>query len=201
MRAILAAVAGAVVLFLWGAAFWMGLSDVFGGLRQLEPAQEEAIVATLKTQNLPTGVYYFPGMPTHGKELPPDEVNRLNDEWEARHKVGPLGTITYVAEGKAVMEPVLFARGFVIDLIASILVCILVIAATPGEFLKRWGVAALFGVAASVSVHLIEWNWMFTPTAYTMMACADTTLGWVLAGLPIAALLPANKSRKNSSTR
>ncbi len=193
MRAILAAVVGAVVLFVWGAAFWMGLSNVFGGLRALEPAQEEAIIATLKTQNLSTGVYYFPGMPTHGKDLPPEEAKRLNDAWEARHRAGPLGTLRFTAEGKGVMEPVLFARGFVIDLIASILVCIMVIASTPGGFLKRWGMAALFGVAASVSVHLIDWNWMFTPTDYTLMACVDTTLGWVLAGLPIAALLPANK--------
>lgn len=195
MRAILAALAGAVVLFLWGALFWMGLSDVFGGLRQLEPSQEDAIVATLKTQIPSTGVYYFPGMPTHGRDLPPAEARRLNDEWEARHKAGPLGSITYIAEGKGVMEPVLFARGFVIDLIASILVCILVIAATPGGFLKRWGVAVLFGLAASVSVHLIEWNWIFTPTDYTLMACADTTLGWVLAGIPIAAILPSQKRK------
>lgn len=197
MRAILAAVAGAVVLFIWGAAFWMGLSDVFGGLRQLDPAQEQAVVATLKAQNLSTGVYYFPGMPTHGRDLPADEAKRLNDEWEARHKAGPIGSITYVAEGKGVMEPILFARGFLIDLIASIVVCIMVIAATPGGFIKRWGMATLFGLAASVSVHLVDWNWMFTPTDYTVMACMDTSIGWALAGIPIAALLPSNNRRKS----
>ncbi|KAA0213700.1 MAG: hypothetical protein DYG94_09435 [Leptolyngbya sp. PLA3] len=196
MRAILAALAGALTLFLWGAAFWIGLSDFFGGLRKLEPAQEQAIVDTLNAQNLPTGVYYFPGMPTHGRDLPADEAERLNDEWEARHRAGPLGTITYVPEGKEVMEPVLFARGFAIDLIASILVCILVIAATPGGFLKRWGIAVLFGAAASVCIHLVDWNWMYTPTDYTLMACVDTTLGWAIAGIPIAALLPSSRRRK-----
>ncbi|GAB4384076.1 MAG: hypothetical protein Kow0022_05530 [Phycisphaerales bacterium] len=196
MRAILAAVVGAVVLFAWGAIFWMGLADLLGGLRRLDPAQEQAIVETLKQQNLSTGVYYFPGMPTHGKDLPEDEARQLNDAWEARHEAGPLGVITYTAEGKPVMEPILFLRGFFIDLIASVLVCILIVAAAPGRFFKRWSIACVFGLAASVAVHVVDWNWMFTPTDYTIMTCIDTTLGWAIAGLAIAAILPSHRPGK-----
>lgn len=196
MRAILAALAGAVVLFVWGAAFWMGLANVFGGLRQLEPEKEAAIVGALQAQDLQTGVYYFPGQPTHGRDLAADEAKRLTDEWTARHEAGPLGMLTYVAQGKPVMDPVYFVRGFLIDLIACILVCMLVLAATPGGFIKRWSIVLVFGLAVATSVHLVNWNWMFIPSDYTLMACVDTIIGWTLAGFVIAALVPSHKRRK-----
>lgn len=195
MRAILAALAGAVVLFVWGVAFWMGLSDAFGGLRQFDPEQEQAIVDVIKAQAPETGVYYFPGMPTHGKDLPEDESRSLNDAWEARHRAGPLGMVIYTAQGKEVMEPILFFRGFVINLASTVLVSILVIMAGPGGFAKRWAVVAIFGAGASVATHVVDWNWMYTPADYTLMTVADTTFGWILAGLVIAAILPASKRK------
>lgn len=198
MRAILGAVAGAVVLFCWGAAFWMGLADSFGGLRMLEPAQERAVIATLTEQVPETGVYYFPGMPTHGKDLPDAEAERLNDEWTARYEAGPLGVVQFTREGKGFMEPVVFVRGFGINLISTVLVAILVVLAGTGGFLQRFAVVAIFGVAATVSVHLIEWNWMYTPTDYMLMAAVDTTVGWVLAGLVMAAIIKTPKGRTAS---
>lgn len=193
MRAILGALAGAVVLFCWGAAFWMFFAGAFGGLRMLEPAQEQAVVATLNAQIPETGVYYFPGMPTHGKDAPEAETRRLNDEWSARHEAGPLGLIQYTREGAGIMEPVLFVRGFGINLISTVLVSILVVMAGAGGFLQRFAVVAIFGVATSIAVHLIDWNWMYTPTDYAMMLVVDTTVGWLLAGVVMAAIIKTPK--------
>jgi hypothetical protein len=197
MRAILGALAGAIVLFAWGAVFWMGLAWAFDGLRSLEPEQEQALVAALN-ENIPkTGAYYFPGMPTHGKDLPDDEAKRLTEDWQARHEAGPIGQIIFVREGKKAMDPVLFVRGFAIDIVSTVLVSILVIMTGTGGagFCKRFAVVAIFGLAASTSVHLIDWNWMFTPTPFTIMKVVDTTVGWVLAGIVMAAIIKTPKPK------
>lgn len=193
MRAILGALAGAVVLFVWGAAFWMMFAGAIGGLRMLERDQEDAVVAVLKAQVPETGVYYFPGMPTHGKDLPEAEEKQLTDEWTARHEAGPLGLIQITHAGHGIMEPTLFIRGFGINLISTVLVSILVIMAGAGGFAQRFAVVAIFGIATSVAVHLIDWNWMYTPTDYTVMLVVDTTVGWLLAGVVMAAIIKTPK--------
>ncbi|RMH12085.1 MAG: hypothetical protein D6695_07630 [Planctomycetota bacterium] len=197
MRAILGALAGAVVLFVWGFVFWVQLAWTLDGLRALEPAQEEAIVATLQANIPETGVYYFPGMPTHGKDLSDEEGKRRTEEWTARHEAGPLGTIVFNAQGRSVQDPVVFIRGFLINLIATILVSIVVIMAGAGGagFGKRWMIVLIFGLGASVTTHLVQWNWMYVPTDNVIMACIDTVVGWALAGLAIAAIIRTPKAR------
>ena len=197
MRAILGALAGAIVLFAWSAVFWMGLAWFFDGLKSLEPEQEQAVVSAL-LDNIPDdGVYYIPGMPTHGKDLPDDQARQLTEQWQARHEAGPLGQVTLVHKGKKPMEPTVFAKGFAIDIISTVLVSILVImaGASGATFCKRFAIVAIFGFAASSAIHLVDWNWMYTPSSYTVMRVVDTTIGWILVGLVMAAIIKNPKSK------
>lgn len=196
MRAILAAVVGAVVLFIWGAVFWMGLFWFFGGFSSLEPDNEQSVVAALQVNMPHTGVYEFPSKPTHDAGIDPNEAKRLYDDWVDRYGQGPVGSIVYVQSGQEVSDPVTLVRGFVIELISSILVCMIVILGGPAGFAKKWVTVAVFGIAASVAVHLISWNFRYTPTNYTLMLCFDTAAGWMLAGIPIAAILPSHKPKQ-----
>ncbi len=197
MRAIVGAVAGAIVVFVWSAVFWMLLSNPFGGLKSLEPEQEQAVVSTLRDFMPESGMYYFPGMPTHGKDLPDAEAKTLNDDWMARHEAGPIGMIQYIDQGKPVMEPILFVRGFAINLVSTILVSVLIVltGARGGRYAQRLAVVVLFGVAATMTTHIIDWNWMYTPTEFTAMLAFDTIIGWTLAGLVMAAIITSPKQK------
>lgn len=180
---------GAVVLFLWGFVYWVHLS---GALVPYKHMTDEAAVVEVLQENLTeTGIYLFP-MPEHDPDpnATADEKKAANEAYAERHREGPLGAVSYLVEGREVMPPSKLAKGFVINfasaLIASIMLCC---ACGRRGYAARVAFVFGLGLFVAVSVHLIARNYLFDPLDFTLLKIGDSIVGWLLAGLVIAAVV------------
>jgi hypothetical protein len=186
MRSILGVVLAAVVLFAWGTVFWMftGLgSYICKGV-----PNESALMDAVKAQNLPDGNYVLPF---------PDEAAIKSQDPKAmeafaeKARQGPLVRLQYRSAGDAPMSLPTFGMGFVHMLISSSLVAILLCLAGANlpSFLARWLFVVTLGVFAAVNIHLANPIWFQHPWTPSLMLAFFASAGWVLAGVPLAALV------------
>jgi hypothetical protein len=182
-RIITAAVAGAVVYFVWGMLAWMAVPLHTPTIQALPT--EQAIVDALKAQGLETGVYVTPFASDSADMSDPES------EFMKNHNTGPIFSIYYQKEGAIPMNAGILGVGFLIDLLAAALaVCLLSSIGTCGRnYWCRVGFVAGLGIFVAIVGHLSYWNWMHFPLGYTVAFMVDVTVGWSLAGLVIAAII------------
>lgn len=167
-RLALASLAGGAVLFMWGFAAWMLLPLRGSSIKKLP--DEKSVVSSLQRANAPRGVYFF-----GGPEQSP----------------GPQGLLVYTPMTEA-MSGGQLARSFVFDVISALAVAWLLSRAAAMSFARRVLFVVLAGgVIAAIVVDLPNWNWYAYPLDFTAAQVADRLIGWVLAGLALAAIVRA----------
>ena len=192
IRIMIAGVVGAVVYFVWGMLAWMAVPLHTPTIHAL-PA-ESAIIDALKTQHLETGVYVAPYSEN------PADMSEPESEFMKRHTAGPIFSVYYQREGAEPMNAGVLGTGFVIDLLAALLAACLLSSIGPcgRSYWCRVGFVTGLGIFVAVVGHLSYWNWMHFPLGYTVAFMIDVTVGWLLAGLAIAALIrPPTKEPKS----
>lgn len=99
--------------------------------------------------------------------------------------------------GSDPMDPMIFARGFVLNLLTSFLVAGMCVVALPNvrSHTGRVLYVAGFGLFACLFTYLMYWNWMFFPIGYVLADCADSLVMWLLIGLLFAALYKKARPR------
>lgn len=187
LRPLIAAIAGALIVFVWGAISWMALDyhwNVVGPL-----PSDAAVTQALKAADLKTGVYFVP-CPPHTS--PTDEQMRA---FEEQHRVGPVYQIHYRAEGSEPMPPMMFVKGLTINFVAAYIAALIAqLAANAGAgFLRRGFTVALLGVFGALVGPVYLGNWDRWPENYTTVLAIDTVVGWVFAGIAIALITRAKK--------
>jgi hypothetical protein len=178
MRFLMAIVAGAVVLFAWGAGFWTTVGD-----RAVRPLAAEDEVMALVAREVPEdGAYFFPA--------PSGKDQAATDAWTARHRSGPLGMLIVSKAGRDPMDPKTFIQGGLISVVVATLLLVLMRMASPsGRFANRFAVAVVAGVMAAIGTHGLQWNWFFFPTSYTMYLLIDIAGSWTIAGAVMAIVM------------
>lgn len=184
-RIILAALSGAVVLFVWGMVSWTVL-DWHTATFSTMP-DEPAVVTSLASQLPQSGVYFFPAMPEQGT---PEAM----DDWAARHRRGPYGLLFYHAQGADPMTPATFATGFALNLVVALIVAwvLSLTRASHTTLISRMGIALLLGLLIAVPADLMPWNWMHFHAHYSLTNAADHVIGILLMSLPISLLIKTN---------
>ena len=82
---------------------------------------------------------------------------------------------------------------------AALLAAIIVSQLRPG-FLVRVACVTLLGVLASVMVLVPYWNWYGFPADFTLGQLAEHAVGWLLAGIVLAAIVrPAGVSKPQTA--
>ena len=167
MRSIvLAALLGAVVMFLWGWLSWavlpwqMAVSNRF--------ADEAAMQQALKMNGPKTGVYYLPFESADERPGEPAAfVNLRPDGW-----------------GMSIARTMIV--GLIGLFVAALLVLWLLGRARIPTYGGRVGFIALAGLAIAFYGNFVYWNWYGFPTSYTIVQMLDALIGWALAGLVMA---------------
>lgn len=181
MRIILAGIVGGIVLFCWGAFSHMVLPIGEIGVKSLP--NDAAVTAAMKSNIPEAGLYFYPGM--EGGHSASSEAYAA---FEAKYKSGPHGILVYHPSGETPMTPMMM----VTELVSNILACIaaaFVIGMTVSSFVGRVIAAGMFGVVSWLSVDASYWNWYGFPTDYFLAQIGDQVVGWLLAGVAIAALV------------
>ena len=181
-RILSAAVAGAVVYFVWQMATWMFL-PIHGHTVNAFP-DEDAIRDALTAQNLETGLYSAP----FGSD---EEMMDPESAFTKKHQAGPIFNVFYRKEGSEPMPPLMMVTGLVTDFLAALIVALLLSCANGccASYGKRVGFVTAFGIFLALTAHVSYYNWMRFPVDYTLMFIVDAVVGWLLAGLAIAAIV------------
>jgi len=174
-KVIFGAIFGGLAMFGWGFVSHIVLPLGEIGMSQL-PA-EAPVLSTLSAEIDRSGVYFFPGMD------PATATEAETKAWEEEYRKGPSGLLVYTAEGQEPMAPVRLAKQLGGDVLAALCGAILLWLAGMASYLSRVVFVTLIGIAAWASINLPYWNWYGFPTDFTLAAGADTTLGWLAAGL------------------
>jgi len=185
VRNLFAVVLAAVLLFVWGFVFWV-VSPLSFLMYQALP-NETPVVAALEGQDMPAGHYVYPGM----KEAAPADAKKAEEEWAEKHRKGPIFIVVYKPQGGEPMQPAVLGMGFGHNLVASAVAAWLLWLVSPAlpTFASRWCFVCLLGVFVCVAIHPTNAIWFWHTPLHTGLLCVFDTVGWVLAGLPLAALV------------
>lgn len=169
-RLLLGGLAG-LVLFVWGFVSHTMLpfhDRVFNGF-----ADEAAVTEVLAEQGAERGIYH---LPYAADEITPDRLRAF---------VNLLPPGTGPAMGRQI------AVGLLIQVLAATLVIGVVAAMGRAGYARRVGSFALLGLIIGFVSQAYYWNWFSFPTSYAIVMVFDNLIGWTLAGLAVAGLMPA----------
>jgi hypothetical protein len=189
-KIILGALVGGIILFVWSWLAWVVLPLHVASMRPIE--NEDRVTEVLQSNLGVHGVYLYPSM-ARDEEISAEEQKTATEEWEKKYERGPVGMIIYNPRGSDPNMPSQMAAGFVIDLAAALMAVWLLSRSTAfaASFVARVAYCGMLGILISVFAHLMNWNWLGYPLDYTTAMIADTVVGWLLAGIGIAAIVKA----------
>jgi len=187
-RIVLGGIIGGIVLFMWGAIAWMAL-PLYSAQFKVLP-NEDVVRAALREGVTEPGLFAVPGFDYSKQRQQSDHEAQLN-AWSQKHREGPLAVVIARPQGEEPMAAVVFLRGFALQVLVAVIAAWLL--SRAGASLTSYGTRVQFvtvlGFLASLVIDGAYWNWFYFPTSYTVTALADHTIGWLLAGLAMAAIV------------
>ncbi len=189
MRIAVAALSGAIVIFLWQFVSHMLLPIGEMGFRA---PQNEAVVLQAAGSGLPaSGMYLLP-------YLAPEKMKDAAavQDWTERAQKNP-SLFVVVGPANTIVTNMLpeLGRQFVIDLLGALLVAFM-LAGTAWGFGMRVLGATIFGAFGWLLDIVPLWNWYKFPADYVVGNLLDQGIGWLLAGIVIAWWLGRRNARR-----
>lgn len=177
-----AVVVAALIVFFWQGISWMALPLQTSQFQAVP--NEEAVASAMRQGMQREGLYFIPNMWQDPATM------------AEKYKTGPVAAIYYKPVGGDMMDPMLFAKGFLIDLLIAAFVVCLYLQALPtlASYKSRAMHIAALGLLMGAFAYLQEWNWMLAPFGYACLQILDGAIAWGLAGLAIAKIIPAAKA-------
>lgn len=171
-RIAIAAIAGGVIVFVWSAVAHMLLP--FGEMGFSALPNEAAVLEALKTSIPQPGLYIFPNPATK----PPGETDSR-----------PAGLLVFHPEGGWDISPGRLLSELFSNVLAAALAAFIasLIAAAFG---RRVLAVTLMGLFGWLSLTVSYWIWYGFPGSYILGEGITEVVGWFLAGLAIAKIVP-----------
>lgn len=171
-RIAIAAVVGGVIVFVWSAVSHMLLPLGEMGFTALP--NEAAVLEALKTSIPQEGLYLFPNPATK----PPGEADTR-----------PAGLLVFHPQGGWDISPGRLLNELFSNVLAAAVAAFIasLLAAAYG---RRVLAITLLGLFGWLSLIVSYWIWYGFPTAYILGEGINEVVGWFLAGLAIAKIVP-----------
>jgi len=175
----LGTILGAIVLFVWNALAWMIIPWPGEPLRHF--ASEDAIVAAIKANAPRSGNYLIPNEPQRLPGMTEEQYQKAMKDAEDRMNNGPNVFAVVRLEPMSIGKAMVI--GFLTNVIAVLLACILLLQTDRLSYRGRVAFVAGLGLLVFLAGHLDEWNWWGFSNAYTMMTFGAVVIGWIFSGL------------------
>jgi hypothetical protein len=184
---LLAGLLGGLTVFLWGFLSWVVLPWHNATMHAIP--NEDAVITAMQQTIPSSGVYLFPAMPMSHD----DPAQKAYADKCAK---GPIGMLFYTREGMDAMRASTFIIGYLLFVFSALIAAALL--SMTMDKLPGYGTRVIFvtllGVFVASEGHLSAWNWVHMQFGYAVVGAADAVIGWLLAGLVIAAFVkPAKK--------
>jgi hypothetical protein len=178
VRLIIAAALSATAMFLWGFVFWGPALNMTARLMApLPEAVELDILAPLRGEQVPSGMYAYPG------PADPAQSNKMIE--------GPIIHMAYTSTGVKPMDPAIFAKGwlhsFVLALLAGIVLSLALPAAT--SYSRRVLLLVLVSLIAALWTNVADAVWYLYPWKYVLGQVAYGLVAGLLMALITAAIV------------
>ncbi|MFL6567715.1 MAG: hypothetical protein ACJ8LI_00995 [Chthoniobacterales bacterium] len=184
-RILLAAIFGAIAMFIWMFVAHTFLPLGEAGISELP--NESAVVAAMQSNLKNDGMYLFPGT-----GLPPDasraEKQAAMQKMEARYETQPSGLLIYHSP-RGFNFPKHLAVEFVTELIEALLAVFLLAQTRIGSFGGRVAFVTGLGVLAAIGTNVPYWNWYRYPSTYTAAYMFTQLVGFICLGIVVALVL------------
>jgi hypothetical protein len=184
MKLVMAALAGAVAMFLWEFASHMFTPLGEAGIAYLP--SEEAVSASLQSGiGGKAGMYFFPtaGLTAESsREEKQKAMERIHEEMKTK----PSGLLIYRPAGAEFNFGRSLAVQFVTDLAKAALAIILLAHTQLVSFGRRVGFVVVAGALAAIATNVAYWNWHGFNGTYTLSQIVMEIIGFFFAGLAIA---------------
>lgn len=187
MRILIAALLGAIAMFIWTAIAHMVTPLGSMGISQI-PNETPVLAAMHDSIGDKNGLYFFPWVD------PKDP--QMMQKMDAAMKANPSGLLLYHPPGHGVTDmagPMIaeFLKEVLQALIAAFLVSLAVISTYWG----RVGFVTLIGVVAAITTNVSYWIWYGFPADFSLAAVFIEFVDYIAAGLAIAWWLGRKSAR------
>jgi hypothetical protein len=183
----LAAVLGAVAMFVWTAIAHMALPLGEAGVQNT--MDDEALLAALKANvKDKDGLYTYPSMGL-GPDATHAQMSEAMKTFPAKLEKNPSGFFLYHPAGSRPMNMGKFLTiEFVTELCEALLAVWLLAQTRIFTFGGRLGFVTTAGILAALATNVSYWNWWGFPTVYTASYMFIQIVGFFLVGL-VAAIM------------
>lgn len=188
MRIVIAALLAAVVLFVWQFATHMLLPIGDMGFRT--PQNEDVVLAAVGTGLTQPGIYHLPHLDTSRL----DDAAAMN-AWTEKAKANPYAFVVVAPPIQSLGMERQLAAQFLVNFVAALIAATLLAAtswAFSGRMVGAFGLG-LFGWLANI---VPLGNWYLFPREFVLGSLLDQGIGWLLAGIVIAAVLGRRRPRR-----
>ncbi len=178
---------GGILLFAWGAISWTVLP--FSNAAIHPSANEEVILGALRESMHTKGVYALPAMPPKTGVAANDEI--LQKQYIEKLNAGPTALVVFNPRGTGQMRIDQLVYGLVNSFLCALIGVWFLMRSTAysSTYIARIAYFGMFGILVSFFVHLSNYNWFDYPADYTIAMVLDSVLGWIVAGLGVAAVV------------
>jgi hypothetical protein len=198
MRLIIAAIVGAIIVFVWGGLAWMALGIWDDSVENLRPS--DAVMAAISENVTESGVYVFPPEPEVDDPNDDAAMTAATEAWMARKAEGPTGVLLVHPRGVKGSMPMMYGMGFALEFAGALLLAILLSnAARAGcGFGGRLAIGvAIIGFAA-ISGVIVPANFMHHPAGWTKAMAGDLAIGWGLAVVVMSMIIKKPRTSRHA---
>lgn len=183
MKLLLAALLGALAMFLWEFVAHMFTPLGEAGIRYLP--KPDTVSSSLESAiGDKAGMFMFPtGGVTDNSSR--EEKSKATQRMMEEMKTKPAGLLIYKPAGTVFNFGKSLAVQFVTDFIKALLAAWLLAQTVLASFGRRVGFVVLAGVLAAVVTNIPYWNWYGFDGNYTISQIVMEVIGFVCAGLVI----------------
>lgn len=186
-RALLAALLGAVAMFLWMSLAHMALPLGEVGIHEM-PNERPVLDALHASIGGDSGLYFFPGSGV-APNASRSERSAAMERYGEKLAANPSGFVVYHPPGGNGITLGRLAFEFVIEFLETLLAVLLLGMTRLQSYGLRVGFVTLAGLLAVLGTNLSYWNWYGFPGDYTAAYMTTQLAGFFVAGLVVAAVL------------
>jgi hypothetical protein len=185
-RKLLAGILGGLAFFAWSS-----IAHVFTGLGETgiqEMPNEQAITSAMKTNITADGMYFFPGYGLPATASHSEKMTAMRNN-AAKYKAGPTGVLIFHPAGQDALSLKPLATELGTNMLQVLLAAILLGQTSLASFAARWRFVTVAGLLAAISTNISYWTFYGFPGNYTVAYISIILVGFVCAGLVVAALV------------
>jgi hypothetical protein len=186
-RVLLAGILGGIAMFVWSSIAHIALPLGRTGIKEIP--NEQAVLSGMQAQLGGTsGFYAFPGMGL-GPNPTRQEENAAMQQYEQKLAANPSGILIYHPPGAKSLTPGQLMTEFLTEMAEALLLAWLLAHTTLATFASRMGFVTIAALMAAITTNLPYWNWYGFPTSYTTAYISIEFVGYLVAGVVVAAIL------------